>query len=88
LTFSPLNAKALIYHVLDIDAPTMTFPFFPPWTLFFNAGHQGRIKIRVQVILDYRIFLAAPESFHNPGSALVLKGVMPSRGYQPEMLRR
>jgi len=52
------------------NAPASTFPFFPPWTLFFNAGYQGRIKIRVQVIVNYRIFLAAPVSFHDPGSAL------------------
>jgi hypothetical protein len=55
------------------NAPASTFPFFPPWTLFFNAGHHGRIKIRVQVIVKYRIFLAAPVRFHHRGFALVLK---------------
>ena len=53
-------------------APTPTFPFFPLWTLFFNAGHQGRIKIRVQAIVNYGVILAAPVRFHNHGSALVL----------------
>jgi hypothetical protein len=55
------------------NAPATAFPFFPPWTLFFNAGHKGRIKVRFQVIIDYRILLAAPVSFHDPGSELVLK---------------
>jgi len=45
---------------------------FPPPTLFFNAGHQDRIKVRIQVIVNYRIFLKAPVGFHDPGSALVV----------------
>jgi len=40
-----------------IMTPTTAFPFSPLRTLFFNSGHQGRIKIRVQVIVNYRIFL-------------------------------
>jgi hypothetical protein len=62
--FSPFYEK---------DTPTSAFPFFPPRTLFLNAGYQVRIKIRLQVIVNYRIFLAAPVSFHDTGSALVLK---------------
>ena len=53
--------------------PTTAFPFSPLRTLFFNSGHQGRIKIRVQVIVNYRIFLWAPQGNHDPGSALSLK---------------
>jgi len=56
-----------------MNAPTTTFPFSPLRTLFFNAGHQSWIEIRVQVIVNYRIFLAAPVSFHDRGSALVVK---------------
>jgi hypothetical protein len=56
-----------------MDTPATTFPFFPLWTIFLNAGHQGRIKVWFQVIVNYRIFLAAPVSFHDPGFALVVK---------------
>ena len=55
-----------------MDELTTTFPFSPPRTLFFNAGHKGRIKIRVQVIVNYRVLLAPPVSFHDTGSAIVL----------------
>jgi hypothetical protein len=56
-----------------MKTPTSFFPFSPPWTLFFDAGHPARIKIQVRVIVNYRVILAAPVGFHIPGSALVLK---------------
>ena len=48
------------------NTPTTTFPFFPLWTLFFNTGHQGRVKIRLQVIVNDRIFLTTPIGNHDP----------------------
>jgi len=63
-----------------MNTPATTFPFFPLWTFCSYAGHQGRIKIRFQVIVNYRIFLAAPVSFHDMGSALVLKEWCRARG--------
>jgi hypothetical protein len=59
--FSSKGLK-FISCLYEKTAPTTTFPFFPPWTLFFNAGHQGRIKIhRVFQHLLYRVFLTAPQ---------------------------
>ena len=49
-------------------------PISPHRTFGLDAGHQGRVEIRVQVIVNYRVFLAAPVCFHDPGSALVIKG--------------
>jgi len=49
----------------------MTFPFIPPLARFFNAGHQGRIKIQVQVNVNYPVFLTAPEGFPDSGSAFM-----------------
>jgi hypothetical protein len=70
---------AMSPFLYEKNTPTTAFPFFPSWTLFFNAGYQGRIKIRFQVIVNYRIILAAPVRFHDTGFALVLKEGMACR---------
>jgi len=41
----------------------LDLPFLSRRIFFFNAGHQCRIKIRPEVIINYRIFLATPVSF-------------------------
>jgi hypothetical protein len=67
------SSPAILPILYEKNSPTTVFPFFPPWTFIFYAGYQGRVKIRVKVIVNYRIFLAAPVSLHEHGSALVLK---------------
>jgi hypothetical protein len=38
-----------------------------------NHKRQMKIGVRVQVIVNYRLFLAAPVRFHEQGPVIVLK---------------
>jgi hypothetical protein len=59
-----LGSRLFLTIFYEKNTPATTFPLFPLGTLFFNAGYQGRIKIRVHEIGKYRIFLAELQRNH------------------------
>jgi len=72
----PVSKKQLSSGFLDREAPSL----IPPITCRLEAWCKCRIKIHPVINpLHYGIFLAGTVSFHNPGSALVQKRVMPGR---------